>query len=232
MDPHFLPLYIHTGLCYTFVEKTMGGIGLPGKWKVFSAGSGSRSTENFEYNTRLCAKLGSGLLNGQGCEPLCAVRYGKYDMKHCGCEIIAVYNAMKLLHMPQELAQLICEFEENRLTLFLRSALFGSDPKKLRRFFDAHGAGYEYYTDRQHFCDNASRSPFGIVGFWVNTYSKHPFNRFSSGLHTVAYTLDKNSGKVSVYNRYGGDTQPRVYKDMQDFIDDRRFICGYLFPNG
>ena len=202
-----------------------------GKWEVFSAGSGSRSTANFEHNCAVCRKLDGGFLNGQGTEPVCSARYGKYDMAHCGCEIIAVYNVMKLLHMPQDLAQLICEFEENRLMYFLNSAVFGSDPKKLRKFFDAHGAGYEYYTDRQHFFDNASRSPFGIVGFWVNTYSKHPINKFSSGLHTVAYTLDRKSGEVSVFNRYSGDTKPRTYKDMREFLDDRRFICGYLFPN-
>ncbi len=203
-----------------------------GKWKVFSEDISSRTAENFKHNRKLCSKLDSGLLQGQENEPVCKMRFGKYDMHHCGCEIIAVYNAMKLLHMPQDLAQLISEFEMNKMAFLFSSALLGSDPKKLRRFFEAHGVGYEYYTDRVHFFDNAARSEFGIVGFWINTYSKHPINRFSSGLHTVAYTLDKKSGEVSVYNRYNGDTKPRMYKDMQELIDDRRFICGYLFPNG
>ncbi len=203
-----------------------------GRWKIYSENTSSLTAKNFEHNKKLCKRLGSGLLHGQEHEPVCSMRYGKYDMHHCGCEIIAVYNVMQLLHMPQDLAQLICEFEVNKLAFLFDSALFGSDPKKLRRFFDAHGVGYEYYTDRQHFYDNASRSSFGIVGFWINTYSKHPLNKFSSGLHTVAYTIDKQSGEVSVYNRYNGDTRARVYRDMRELIDDRRFIAGYLFPNG
>ena len=203
-----------------------------GRWKVSCENASSRAAKNFEYNKKLCKKLGNDLLGGQEHEPVRSMRYGKYDMHHCGCEIIAVYNVMKLLHMPQDLAQLICEFEVNKLAFLLDSAVFGSDPKKLRRFFDAHGVGYEYYTDRDHFYDNATRSPFGIVGFWINTCSKHPLNYFSSGLHTVAYTIDQKSGEVSVYNRYNGDTKPRTYRDMRELIDDRRFICAYLFPNG
>jgi hypothetical protein len=201
-------------------------------WKYYPQEAGSLCARNSELNCKLAQGLGGGLLNGQKLRPLCRFRYGKYPMSHCGCEIIAVYNVMQLLHMPQDLAQLICEFEVNKLAFLFDSALFGSDPKKLRRFFDAHGVGYEYYTDRQHFYDNASRSAFGIVGFWINTYSKHPLNKFSSGLHTVAYTIDKQSGEVSVYNRYNGDTRARVYRDMRELIDDRRFIAGYLFPNG
>lgn len=204
---------------------------MSGKWKVFSGEDSPRTAVNFKHNQKLCKKLGNDFLQGQANEPLCKLRYGKYNMRHCGCEVIAVYNAMKMLHMPQDLAQLICEFEMNKLTLLFRSALFGSNPKKLRRFFDAHGVMYEYYTDKQHFCDNASRSGCGIVGFWVNTYSKHPINRFSSGLHTVAYSLDRKSGEVLVYNRYGGDAKPRSYKDVRELTDDRRFIAGYLFPN-
>ncbi len=201
-------------------------------WKYYPQEAGSLCARNFELNCKLAQGLGGGLLNGQKLRPLCRFRYGKYPMSHCGCEIIAVYNVMQLLHMPQALAQQICEFELNRLTLLLRSGFFGSSPKKLRRYFDAHGVGYEYYTDKQHFYDNASRSCVGIVSFWVNTCSQHPFNRFSSGLHTVAYTLGGKAGEISVYNRYGDDTDPRKYKDIRELIEDRRFICGYLFPNG
>lgn len=202
-----------------------------GKWKVLSEDIDGLTAQNFAHNRKYSSSVGNGLLQGQKCEPVCAMRYGKYEMHHCGCEIIAVYNVMKLLHMPQDLAQLICEFEINKMAFLLSSAVFGSDPKKIRRFFDAHGVGYEYYTDRQHFYDNAARCAFGIVGFWINTYSKHPFNKFSSGLHTVMYTLNKQNGEILVYNRYSSDERPRKYRDLREMIDDRRFICGYLFPN-
>lgn len=201
------------------------------KWKSDISAASLRTNQNYEHNKDDSQKLHNCILNGQGTEPICHLRYGKHELHHCGCEIVAVYNVMKMLHMPQDLAQMICEFEMNKFTLLFSSAVFGSSPKKLRRYFDAHGVGYEYYTDRQHFYDNASRSAYGIVSFWINTYSKHPINRFTSGLHTVAYTLDKQSGSISVYNRYNGDTEPRSYKDVSELLSDRRFIAGYLFPN-
>ena len=74
-----------------------------GRWKIYSENTSSLTAKNFEHNKKLCKRLGSGLLHGQEHEPVCSMRYGKYDMHHCGCEIIAVYNVMQLLHMPQVL---------------------------------------------------------------------------------------------------------------------------------
>lgn len=201
------------------------------KWRTFCDDPSSCTAKNFAHNKKLCDKLDGGFLHGQKLGVVRKMRYGKHDISYCGCEIIAVYNAMKMLGMPQELNRLICEFELNGLTLIFPSAVFGSSPGKLRRYFDAHCVGYEYYTVKRHFIDNASRSQVGIISFWVNSYSQHPINRFSSGLHTVTYSLDRQSGNVSVYNRYGNDTKPRDYKDIQELINDHRFIAGYIFPN-
>jgi hypothetical protein len=88
------------------------------------------------------------------------------------------------------------------------------------------------FKDVQQFIEKAKNGGYAIVSFWVNSFSEHRFNRIGSGLHTVACSIDAKTGQTTVYNRYNGDTRARVYRDMRELIDDRRFIAGYLFPNG
>ena len=80
----------------------------------------------------------SVLVNGQNTEPVRLMRYGRNFMNRCGCEIIAVYNIMQLLSKPVHLPDVISEFELNRMSALFFSTCFGSSPKKIGRYFDAH----------------------------------------------------------------------------------------------
>ncbi|WP_028505395.1 hypothetical protein [Ruminococcus sp. FC2018] len=203
---------------------------MKGKWKQFCSTSRKSVSANHAYNRSLFEGISSSLINGQNTEPVRTMRYGRNCMHHCGCEIIAVYNIMQLLEMPQPLPDVISEFELNHLSLLFFSTFFGSSPGKIRRYFDAHKIEYSYLKTKDEFIKQASSSHIGIVSFWVNTYSKHRFNRFGSGLHAVAFQSD-DTGKLTVYNRYNDDTAPREYDSMDDLLQDRRFISGYLFKN-
>ena len=198
------------------------------RWKTDFKSEKSRTARNLAHNEELCKSLIQGLFSGQGNEPVSKMLFGKNPLSHCGCEAIAVYNIMQLLGLEQPLYRVITEFELNGLSMLFFSTFFGASPKKLGRYFTAHGVDFTYIKKREEFIKTAQNRPFGIAAFWVNTYSKHRFNRFGSGMHTVAFTKAED-GTISVFNRYNGDTQPRIYKNLEELLDDRKFISGYVF---
>ena len=197
-------------------------------WKdLYNTSKKSVSANNL-HNHSVLEGTNTALVNGQNTEPVRLMRYGRNLMNHCGCEIIAVYNIMQLLSKPVPLPDIISEFELNRMSVLFFSTFCGSSPKKIGRYFDAHKIAYKYCKHKDDFIRRSDSSELGIVSFWVNTYSKHRFNRFGSGLHTVAFKKDK-SAKLTVYNRYNDDTAPREYDNVACLLQDRRFIAGYLF---
>ena len=66
------------------------------------------------------------------------VSYGVTTMAYAGCEIFALYNAMKRLcpHMPISLPQMITDFEEDGI---LWSGRFGTSPIALSDYLQKHG---------------------------------------------------------------------------------------------
>ncbi len=200
-----------------------------GSWKDISAAVSGRTSVNLEHNKRLEESLAGGIVHGQAVEPVCSMRFGRNSMKHCGCEIIAAYNIMLLTGRYMPLCEVISEFEMNRLSYLFFTTFFGSDPKKLRRFFDAHGVEYDFFKDVQQFIEKAKNGGYAIVSFWVNSISEHRFNRIGSGLHTVACSIDAQTGETAVFNRYNGDSEPRIYQSIDELLYDRKYIAGYYF---
>lgn len=64
--------------------------------------------------------------------------YGKKTIRFCGCEIIAVYNALRNIHgkAPISFPEIINEFERDGIVL---SGLFGTAPKAINDFLQRHG---------------------------------------------------------------------------------------------
>ena len=59
--------------------------------------------KNYQNNRLYEKTLPEGMLNGQGIAPLNRYRYGLFSFSWCGCEIIAVYNLLKMHGKPQKL---------------------------------------------------------------------------------------------------------------------------------
>lgn len=186
-----------------------------------------QAMENHCWNQSRCSNMGTCLLNGQGTEPLCQMRYGRIPLRQNGCELIAVCNVMLLCGRPQSLPDLIYAFECNRMHYLFPSGIWGTNPVRLKRYFDAQGVQYQYSRKEPVFLANASMETVscGIVSFWNHRRSVHPYNWFGGGLHTVAFCRKK--GAYWVYNRYSEDIAPRRYTALSALLEDRRFIVGY-----
>ena len=171
---------------------------------------------NYEINKFI--KLGSGTVNGQGVGPVSQMRYGLFPMSYNGCEMIAIYNFLLLEKMENPgLAEIAHEMYPKSGVLL---GVFGSNPYRLHKYFDERDIKVKRYYSLKNFFKQLESSKFGIISFWN---AHHPFH----GLHTVCVESTENG--IRVYNRSNKKAVPVDYKKYNEFVDQARFICGYLF---
>lgn len=199
----------------------------PEKTPIFHRRSYLLALENFKQNKQIFSDFNVPL-NGQRTHPVCDMQYGSKKLSWNGCELIAVCNVMNMCGFPQHFPQLILEFELNRMHYILPSGYFGTDPKRLKRYFKAHDVPFLAVRNPSDFKEKAAGGVYrcGIISFWNNKRSKHRLDFFSGGLHTTAYRYE--NGKYLVYNLFSDDTSPRVFDDISEVYKDRRFIIGYI----
>ncbi|MBR4765509.1 MAG: hypothetical protein IK085_01960 [Clostridia bacterium] len=171
---------------------------------------------NYEINKFI--KLGDGTINGQGIGPVSQMRYGLFPMSYNGCEMIAIYNFLLLEKMENPgLAEIAHEMYPKSGVLL---GVFGSNPYQLHKYFDIRNIKVKRFYSLKSFFKQLEFSKFGIISFWN---AHHPFH----GLHTVCVESIKNG--IRVYNRSNKKAVPVDYKNYNEFVDQVRFICGYLF---
>lgn len=171
--------------------------------------------EKLNYKQNKVIDLGNGSLNGQGSGPLSRCRYGFFNMGYNGCEIIAVYNLCYLMGAQRPLCEIAKEIYPYGNWLW---GIFGTRPMALQRYFDDNGLPVRRDKDFGDFRLNFAKKRFGIMSFW-NT------NTIFGGIHTVA--IENTPEGFKVYNRSNKSVDPVIYKSIDDYMDYRRFICGY-----
>ena len=161
-------------------------------------------------------------------------------MEHNGCELIAIYNALKLKNNYQALSEIALEFEANggmamdtrllsthpsfssipstQLGIILKSGFFGSNPFYIKQYLNAHKYKNEQTESLSELQSWAKPGRVFIMSYWNN---KDDIGR---GLHTIAVrvNLDKT---INTYNN-------GLRNNFDDFIDlinreNGSFITGY-----
>lgn len=151
------------------------------------------------------------------------VKFGISDMRYSGCEIIAVYNALKALGEPvseHTVVDLIAMCEQNGAVL---GGKFGTSPYAVEDYFKERG--YDVMT-------TTSRDPSAInrIGEKCDTVIVNAYNNkndITAMIHTVSITREEE-GTYSVHNAYyidkkGNGIDKYVSKDghgtLQEAID-------------
>lgn len=150
---------------------------------------------------------------------------GGSHMSRVGCEIAAVYNALRLSGRGMPCAEIIRVFEESG---YLMGAVtvgdFGSDPYAIGEFFSGAGISYTCYNGFDAMCAavDGSRGNGGvfIVSFWNR-------RRIWGGLHTVAFFTTRSDHDLHVLNFHGNDAGILTVERFSDLTDAKRFITGY-----
>ena len=123
------------------------------------------------------------------------LKIGKADVGHCGCEVIAVYNALCLMGKECSFAKVERDFELNgALTKvpFVPIGAYGSNPYALKRMVEMEGLKGKYVNRRQLL----SAPGTYIFSFWNS-------GGLISGLHTIITEFDGEAFSLYNYGRMG-----------------------------
>lgn len=119
--------------------------------------------------------------------------YGKATMQYSGCEIFAVYNAMRSLlnHSAMGLPELISCFEKDGMAF---NGKFGTSPKALRDFLESKGFTTAFTTKEADFHALAAEYPSLIFTMYNDR------NDIRKEIHTVH--ISKADGMYTAHNVY------------------------------
>ncbi|MEE0639683.1 MAG: hypothetical protein UCK33_07970, partial [Acutalibacteraceae bacterium] len=101
---------------------------------------------NYKFNKNM--PIPDRFINGQALGMVSRLRYGLFPMSYNGCEIIAVYNYMRLHGVKTNMADLALEIYPKGSVLM---GLFGSNPYMLRHYFQKRGMSEHGITDYERF---------------------------------------------------------------------------------
>lgn len=125
------------------------------------------------------------------------MRYGATTMKHAGCEIFAVYNALYTLHGTHRipLPHMIHDFEKEGMVL---SGRFGTSPKSLLSYLNKQGYKTEMVIDQELFDSMGDRYTSLILTMYNNAED------IRDEIHTVHITHDEKG--FTAHNVYCNGT--------------------------
>ena len=171
---------------------------------------------------RAAAALPQGYLNGQNLQPLAALPYGAYTVGWCGCEAIAVYNALLTLGKAQPFDEVAAELEKRGLLL---NGLGGTHLAAARRYLERFASDTDLLgAKRASEYDAAfAGSKTALLAYWTGAKLRNADGSWNM-LHTVALAHAPDGG-VTVYNAHTGRTEPFRARDIASFL-----AAGHYLP--
>lgn len=185
-------------------------------WDAMRRMRWSTAYSNYDYNRKF--DINNGYIYGQSRGRVAWLRFGFFKMWYNGCEVIAIYNALRLKGKGMPLSRIAFEMEVNGASTLY--GVFGSNPYFIGKFLRANGIRYKISLSVANLNKNFRRGGIYIISFW-NT--KTVFG----GIHTVAVNF--LYGRFNVYNLYGNCTEPvKIYScNFKSIYIGGRFIVGY-----
>lgn len=148
------------------------------------------------------------MINGQALGDIAGLKYGLFRMSWCGCEVIAVCNALNYVGKPVPVAEAAHFLERYRLLL----GFFGCNAYKLGRALKHFGLESERTRD-------ISSAKAFIVSFWTG-------KRFLSPIHTVFCVRTKKG--IMVYNRYNKCPDVQICRSAEEITGGKKPITAYI----
>lgn len=147
---------------------------------------------NYRYNSKIEV---SGVINGQGLDPVKRMKYGMTYAEKTGCGLIAIYNALILLDNPQNLADIILWGDHYAAIL---CGCLGSNPWAAGGLFRQMGYTVKSVSDQSQYDVEAKKADVCLFTYWNN------IPKLMRGMHSVCARYERNA--VKVYN-------PSSYRD-------------------
>ncbi len=173
---------------------------------------------SFEHNRKFDPE---GFIFGQDTHPTSAMFYGAFPMGYNGCEVISVYNALKLLGRFQPLSETVRDFSRGLHPWLF--GVFGTKPSRIGRYLKKKGLSVKKKRKLTELAALAHDGAVFIISYWTSPKLICPF-------HTVAVRC-VGTDMWEAYNLYNNTRGVWIKKSLADVIDDGRFICGFYIGN-
>ena len=136
------------------------------------------------------------------------LRLGITEMKNNGCEVIAAYNALKVLGKPQDIRAIAYSFETDGQMLL---GAFGTNPYAVGRYFEKIGYNVKTIEGDDILTKPTPKADAYIVSFWNS-------DDVTDALHTVAARKTKDGG-YEVFNYVSSEKNlSNKYKNIGAFV--------------
>ena len=181
--------------------------------------SGSAARRRERNRAAFDGYAGGDYINGQGRGPVALLPFGRRTMDYNGCEVIACFNALRLLGNPRPLGEVAAYFE--RRGLFL-GGLWGTHAEALPRYFASLGFQPETLYASAVMAPSDYDAAFaparaGVFSFWNDA------GCLLRGVHTVA--LAHRPGGITIYNLYNQDARENTrFPSIEAFIRARNAL--------
>lgn len=184
-------------------------------FKTLSASSKERSAYIYDQNVWYISNL----------------IYGGFPISYNGCELIAVYNALKYLGKFMLFYEVIYYAEINDWYLFpvVPTGVFGSTPRKAKKLFDEKNLKYTVYKNYQSKdFEKDIKDGKMCIATYSNKSSKLIYNL---SIHTFAFYYNKKRKKYYVFNGYNTySDKAYTYNNYSDLRKGGRyFLYGIIF---
>ena len=165
--------------------------------------------------------------------PIYEMKLGEWSISYCGCEVLAIYNAMIRYGMPIELPDLI--FWVERSGAVVKRGEWGTNPFAIDDILDYMEVPYTYFDSVEKMNQSMSDGNTYILSLW------NVANNPRSQVHTYMVECNSNNATPSTtclitHNRPLNASTERTesFSDFTNLLECgcdsgvSEFICGYL----
>ena len=149
----------------------------------------------------------NGYINDQNTGAVSKLKFGTTTMDNNGCEIIAVYNAMKTLGNQKDIRDIAYHFENDGQML---KGEFGTNPYANKRYFEKQGYKVKVVEGEKITEEELPKADAYIVSFWNS-------NDVMDALHTVAMRKTSD-GRYELFNNNPRTKQSDVEQNLREAL--------------
>lgn len=164
-------------------------------------------TNYFHNKTVDLSSYKNGYINDQNTGVVSKLKFGITTMDNNGCEVIAVYNAMKALGNQKDICDIAYYFENDGQML---KGEFGTNPYANKRFFEKQGYNVKVVEGEKITEEELPKADAYIVSFWNS-------NDVMDALHTVAMRKTSD-GRYELFNNNPRTKQSDVEQNLREAL--------------
>ena len=175
---------------------------------------------------RAQAALPPGRLNGQGMAPLSMLPYGAWNMGNNGCEVIAIYNALLVMHRPVPLPEIAAALEKRGL---LFNGFGGTNLSAVAAYLRRQGINVAVLrrAERARYDDALQSADCAILSYWTGRRLRRADGSWNT-LHTVS--VQRGFAGVEICNYANDWPAPKSARSVEDFLlrEDGVPVCFFV----